>query len=1138
MVNQLQESGFRSQDSGAWPRSLVTVVAYCLLLTPYAFAQQPQAQAGQPLYAVNAKYVQGVGPGYWPTAGSLLTLNLSSGTAFCNNTIQTYAGGTLTLAANATNYVYLDSGNSCAPTSNTTGFASGAIPLAQVITSATAISSITDVRTMFSTKSGGSLTSVAMNGDGVIYNASVPGSPVTTSGTLAPQLSTQAVNTFLAGPSSGSAASPTFRAITAADLPNIGIAGGGTGQTTVTAAFKALSPLTTEGDVLYYHGGTNARLGIGSSGQCLTSSGSDPVWASCSGGGSVTSVGLSMPSMFSVSGSPVTGSGTLAATLTTQNVNAVFAGPASGSAAAPTFRSLVGADLPSPTSTALGGIKSMTCGTGQFVNTISTGGGASCATPTSGGGTNYGLGNGTTVIDASLYAGSDFAAKVNAAIAALPDVGGTVDARGLGGDQSMSSSIVLGSDSQAVTLLLPQGTISRASGAQFTYFSGSRVVGQGKCFNSPYCTVIQGSGVADTAFVYGGSGYATVVYLANFAVLSGSYGGTATGVGIDFSHTMSARVENVFDWAEIALVVGGANGSCECYNTFYSNDFRGGGDSGGVGVQLLAGANSNYFYGGQYWGYRGVYHAGWGNYFYGPDLENDTIGFDDAGGGLQIFGGYWEANGIGVYLEPTVQGTYIAGGFAGMSVADNSGNSTNWYFNPGAELVGIAGVLPPRFGVQDEFMFGGSLGGYNTSYAIRGDRGGTIAVEAIFEQAMQRMGYSGHAPFFFGPGRAYGGFSESGTTSFQPLGAPATPTVSVIGSPQSTTTCSYAVVGHDWYNGTTLPSAFTTISNCPNPLGSLISPVSVAAGGSGYQVHDVVIVTGGSGGQLTVTSVGSSGAVTGLSISTPGSGYLTANTVSTTGGSGTGLTVNITSAYVTVTPPAMDGVLKWDYLKSTAATSLATATRGTIIDVGQTLAAYNPPSRDTTGDVYFGGQVATSHNVLDDTAGKASFAGQVTSNTGFCIGTNCVTTFTPTITTSQLPSHLATVLTTWCYGSLSATSAAYYLGGFGGIQSSCGSLSSSVTGGMPLSTAGTVKNLRCAAGTGSLSSSSGVVQVYDNSTSKSLTCTLGTSTGCADTTNSFSYSAGDLIQFSVSSAGSSETLANVSCSAEVWVSGN
>ncbi len=66
----------------------------------------------------------------------------------------------------------------------------------------------------------------------------------------------------------------------------LSIGNGGTGQTSASAAFNALSPLTAAGDVLY--GGTSGagtRLGIGSTGQVLTvSSGGLPVWAASSGG--------------------------------------------------------------------------------------------------------------------------------------------------------------------------------------------------------------------------------------------------------------------------------------------------------------------------------------------------------------------------------------------------------------------------------------------------------------------------------------------------------------------------------------------------------------------------------------------------------------------------------------------------------------------------------------------------------------------------------------------------------------------------------------------------------------------------------------------------------------------------------------
>lgn len=68
------------------------------------------------------------------------------------------------------------------------------------------------------------------------------------------------------------------------------------------------------------------------------------------GSGSVTSVGLSLPtSIFDVTVSPITTSGTLTATLDNQNANTVFSGPTTGVAATPAFRSLVAADIPTLT---------------------------------------------------------------------------------------------------------------------------------------------------------------------------------------------------------------------------------------------------------------------------------------------------------------------------------------------------------------------------------------------------------------------------------------------------------------------------------------------------------------------------------------------------------------------------------------------------------------------------------------------------------------------------------------------------------------------------------------------------------------------------------------------------------------------
>jgi hypothetical protein len=63
------------------------------------------------------------------------------------------------------------------------------------------------------------------------------------------------------------------------------------------------------------------------------------------GTGSVTSVALSAPGIFTVAGSPVTTTGTLALSLATQSANTIFAGPTSGGAATPAFRPLHANDI-------------------------------------------------------------------------------------------------------------------------------------------------------------------------------------------------------------------------------------------------------------------------------------------------------------------------------------------------------------------------------------------------------------------------------------------------------------------------------------------------------------------------------------------------------------------------------------------------------------------------------------------------------------------------------------------------------------------------------------------------------------------------------------------------------------------------
>ena len=103
----------------------------------------------------------------------------------------------------------------------------------------------------------------------------------------------------------------------------------------------------TQGAIAYRSATKWQCLNPGTSGYALVTQGpsANPTWLAVGGTGTVTSVGLTVPSFFSVSGSPVTGSGTLAVTANSQSQNLALMSP-NGSSGVPSFRALAYADLP------------------------------------------------------------------------------------------------------------------------------------------------------------------------------------------------------------------------------------------------------------------------------------------------------------------------------------------------------------------------------------------------------------------------------------------------------------------------------------------------------------------------------------------------------------------------------------------------------------------------------------------------------------------------------------------------------------------------------------------------------------------------------------------------------------------------
>lgn len=87
---------------------------------------------------------------------------------------------------------------------------------------------------------------------------------------------------------------------------------------------------------------------VGTSGQFLKSTGTGTAWSAVSGSGTVTSFSAgNLSPLFTTSVATASTTPALSFLLSTQSANLVFAGPTTGAAAAPTFRSLVAADIPS-----------------------------------------------------------------------------------------------------------------------------------------------------------------------------------------------------------------------------------------------------------------------------------------------------------------------------------------------------------------------------------------------------------------------------------------------------------------------------------------------------------------------------------------------------------------------------------------------------------------------------------------------------------------------------------------------------------------------------------------------------------------------------------------------------------------------
>lgn len=274
------------------------------------------------------------------TGNALISGGVGTAPSWGKIGLTTHVSGTLPIANGGTNAT-------ATPTAGAVAYGTGtAYNFTAVGTSGQVLTSAGAGIPTWTTPTTGTVTSVGLS---LPTQFTVTNSPVTSSGTLTAAWNNQTANYVLAGPSTGAAAVPTFRALVAADIPALSYVTsvaqsftGGlisvSGSPITSSGTLALTVAGTSGGIPYFSSGTTwassgalTQYGVvygggagaapvataaGTTGQVLTAvTGGAPVWAAPATSGTVTSVSVVSANGFA--GTVATSTTTPAITLTT-----------------------------------------------------------------------------------------------------------------------------------------------------------------------------------------------------------------------------------------------------------------------------------------------------------------------------------------------------------------------------------------------------------------------------------------------------------------------------------------------------------------------------------------------------------------------------------------------------------------------------------------------------------------------------------------------------------------------------------------------------------------------------------------------------------------------------------------------------